>query len=111
MMNKPNTTPFNTPAMLMLYTAISTSGCLTVPKAYAFAGWAGATALLAFVSIVIFCMIFTYLEVAKAQSKAQQCSAAVEEDTAHGSLVMPVVQALDAKMDTLCKHLGVKADS
>lgn len=110
-MSKPNTTPFNTPAMLMVYTAGSTWGCLTVPKGYAIAGWTGAAAVLGCVSILIFCMILTYREVAKIQSKAQQRSASVEEDTAHSSLAMPAVQALDMKVDALCKHLGVNTQS
>lgn len=104
-------TPFNTPTMLIIYTAASTWGCLTVPTGYAVAGWAGATAVLALVSVFIFCTIVTSCEIAKALSQAQHRSTAVEIDTTQDSSAIPAVQALDAKLDAICKHLGVKAAS
>ncbi|AGZ38109.1 hypothetical protein QVM55_26640 [Pseudomonas monteilii] len=102
---KPEATPFNSPVWLVFYSVLSTISVANVKTALDMEWWFGVGAM-GFAAASFALVIVTCREIGKGLSSAQQRPSIVE-DTAQAALSMPAVQALDTKLDALCKHLGV----
>ncbi|WP_143502101.1 hypothetical protein [Pseudomonas sp. Irchel 3E13] len=94
-------TPLNSPAWLVFYSVLTTWSCANIPTAFAMEWWFGIGAV-GFAAVAVALVIVSCRELGKGLSGTHPRPPLVEDVSA-----TPAVQALETKLDALCKHLGV----